>query len=87
MNPVGEIRRGIFIPCRGPPVFAGRLFYENLQTGEMCAMNHKTKFSQRITAMFLTAVMCCSFSRLVRLPKRRMQRMKLFRWNSKRNRQ
>ena len=24
-------------------------------------MNHKTKFSQRITAMFLTAVMCCSF--------------------------
>ena len=61
MNPVGEIRRGIFIPCRGPPVFAGRLFYENLQTGEMCAMNHKTKFSQRITAMFLTAVMCCSF--------------------------
>ena len=25
-------------------------------------MNHKTKFSQRITAMFLAAVMCCSFS-------------------------
>ena len=61
MNPVGEIRRGIFIPCRGPPALAGCLFRKNLQIGEMCTMNHKTKFSQRITAMFLTAVMCCSF--------------------------